>query len=71
VDQPKARSELVDVMRGIAILLVLIYHFHIAYRLDQGFFANVLPATMVRDIARNGNYGVTIFFAIITVRKSR
>ena len=51
-------------MRGIAILLVLIHHFHIAYRLDQGFFASVLPATLVRDIARNGNYGVTIFFAI-------
>ena len=51
-------------MRGIAILLVLILHFHAAYGLDQGFFATHLSAKFVRALARNGTYGVTIFFVI-------
>jgi peptidoglycan/LPS O-acetylase OafA/YrhL len=54
----------IDAMRGASILLVLIHHFHIAYRLDQGIFASLLSARFVRAVARNGNYGVTIFFAI-------
>lgn len=58
------RNAVIDSMRGISILLVLIHHFHIAYRLDQGFFAALLSARFVRAVARNGNYGVTIFFAV-------
>src|SRR5258708_4908438 len=64
MSQSNVRSELVDVMRGVSILLVLILHFQIAYRLDQGFFATFLSEKFVRAVARNGNYGVTIFFAI-------
>jgi peptidoglycan/LPS O-acetylase OafA/YrhL len=64
MNQSNARNELVDVMRGVSILLVLILHFQIAYRLDQGFFATLLSEKFVRAVARNGNYGVTIFFVI-------
>lgn len=49
------RNGRIDVLRGIAILLVLIHHFNIAYPLGGG---------LVHRIARNGNYGVTMFFAI-------
>ena len=43
-------------MRGIAIALVLLHHFNIAYPLGGGW--------LVHAVARNGNYGVTMFFAI-------
>ena len=49
------RNARIDVLRGIAILLVLIHHFNIAYPLGGG---------LVHRIARNGNYGVTMFFVI-------
>jgi peptidoglycan/LPS O-acetylase OafA/YrhL len=49
------RDDLIDVLRGVAILLVLLLHFHIAYRFDN---------RLVGKIAWNGNYGVTIFFVI-------
>lgn len=50
-----SRNQNIDLLRGIAILLVLILHFHLAYHFDQNFLA---------IIARNGNYGVTMFFVI-------
>jgi peptidoglycan/LPS O-acetylase OafA/YrhL len=64
MNKSNPRSGLVDAMRGISILLVLILHFHAAYGLDQGFFATHLSAQFVRALARNGYYGVTIFFVI-------
>jgi peptidoglycan/LPS O-acetylase OafA/YrhL len=62
--QSKSRNGLIDILRGVSILLVLIHHFDIAYRLDRGIFANVLSAKFVHAVARNGNYGVIIFFTI-------
>ena len=43
----------IDVLRGIAIFLVLVHHFCIPYKIDELLL-----------IARNGNYGVTMFFVI-------
>lgn len=54
----------IDVLRGIAILLVLFHHFNIAYRLEETWLADVFGWPALRTLARNGNYGVTIFFAI-------
>lgn len=48
-----ARQQRIDAIRGVAILLVLLNHFNIAYRLDA-----------LRLLARNGNYGVTLFFVV-------
>ena len=48
------RSRRIDTLRGIAILLVLLHHFSIAYPLPE----------FVRAVVRNGNYGVTIFFVV-------
>jgi peptidoglycan/LPS O-acetylase OafA/YrhL len=58
------RSARIDVLRGIAILLVLLHHFNIAYRLEDTFLAHVFGWEAVRAVARNGNYGVTMFFVI-------
>lgn len=53
----KTRNELIDVLRGVAIILVLILHFHLSYPLEFGNIINL-------EFLRNGNYGVTMFFVI-------
>jgi peptidoglycan/LPS O-acetylase OafA/YrhL len=58
------RDYRIDVLRGVSILLVLILHFHLAYNLANSPLAAVLSAKFVEAVARNGNYGVTIFFVI-------
>ncbi|WLE60887.1 acyltransferase [Burkholderia plantarii] len=59
-----ARSHGVDLLRGTAILLVLILHFHLTYRLDVLPFDLPWLADAIRAVARNGNYGVTMFFTV-------
>jgi peptidoglycan/LPS O-acetylase OafA/YrhL len=58
------RDYRIDVLRGVSILLVLILHFDLAYNLAIGPFAAIFSAKFVCAVARNGNYGVTIFFVI-------
>lgn len=58
------RSLRIDVIRGVAVLLVLLHHFNIAYRLDDTVLAGAFGWDTVRAVARNGNYGVTMFFVI-------
>ena len=54
----------IDRLRGIAIALVLVHHFHLAYRLYDTTLASVVGIDAVRAVVRNGNYGVTMFFTI-------
>lgn len=58
------RDYRIDVLRGVSILLVLILHFHLAYNLAKSSFASWFSPNFVTAVARNGNYGVTIFFVI-------
>lgn len=58
------RNRGVDLIRGVSILLVLFHHFNIAYRLDDTFLSHVFGWSAIRALARNGNYGVTMFFVI-------
>jgi peptidoglycan/LPS O-acetylase OafA/YrhL len=58
------RNRKIDLLRGISILLVLFHHFNIAYRLDDTLLSRVFGWEAVRAVARNGNYGVTMFFVI-------
>lgn len=58
------RSPRIDVIRGVSILLVLFHHFVIAYRLDATTLARLAGWDAVRAVARNGNYGVTLFFVV-------
>ncbi|MBN3806350.1 acyltransferase [Paraburkholderia sp. Ac-20336] len=58
------RNRRVDLLRGVSILLVLFHHFNIAYPLNDTSLARVFGWDAVRAVARNGNYGVTMFFVI-------
>ena len=59
------RNYKIDVLRGISILLVLIHHFNIPYKLHDTFLGiQILGESLSTLIARNGNYGVTMFFVI-------
>lgn len=58
------RNYTIDFLRGVAILLVLVLHFNIAYHLDQSALNRIFSVNFIKAIASNGNYGVTIFFVI-------
>jgi len=59
------RNTYIDLLRGIAISLVLILHFNLAYQLIKNSTSvNSLSSQFLYLLTHNGNYGVTIFFAI-------
>ena len=59
------RNYKIDVLRGIAIILVLLHHFNIPYKLQDTFLGvQVFGESLSHLMARNGNYGVTLFFVI-------
>lgn len=59
------RNYKIDVLRGICILLVLLHHFNIPYKLHDTFLGvQVFGESLSTLLARNGNYGVTMFFVI-------
>ena len=59
------RNYKIDILRGISILLVLIHHFNIPYKLHDTFLGILIGGESLSTlIARNGNYGVTMFFVI-------
>ena len=59
------RNYKIDILRGISILLVLIHHFNIPYKLHDTFLGIPIGSESLSTlIARNGNYGVTMFFVI-------
>ena len=58
------RNNGVDLLRSAAILLVLLHHFNIAYDLLHSALGQALSPWLVRAVCRNGNYGVTMFFAV-------
>ena len=58
------RDARIDLLRGVAILVVMLLHFSLTYRLGQSPIADWLTPGFVRAVIVNGNYGVTMFFAI-------
>lgn len=58
------RNRRTDLIRGVSILLVLFHHFATVYRLDDTALARAFGWEAVHAVARNGNYGVTMFFVV-------
>lgn len=59
------RNEFIDILRFIAISLVLLHHFNIPYKLYDTFLTfSIFDESFITLLARNGNYGVTMFFVI-------
>ncbi len=61
---PFGRNARIDFLRGIAICCVLLLHFTLAYGLKNSPLGTLLNPALLRAMALNGNYGVTIFFVI-------
>src|SRR5437868_4207836 len=58
------RHPRIDLLRGVAVLCVLIVHFALAYGLEDSPLGTLLFPGLLQTITGNGNYGVTIFFVI-------
>jgi peptidoglycan/LPS O-acetylase OafA/YrhL len=59
------RSPLVDAVRGISILLVMLFHFDMYYHLGTCLPVKALHlGHLLTLITRNGYFGVTMFFVI-------
>ncbi|MBC9229769.1 acyltransferase [bacterium SPL81] len=55
----------IDSLRFISIILVLLHHFNIPYKLfDTSINFQIFGENITTLLARNGNYGVTMFFVI-------
>lgn len=61
---PSGRNARVDFVRGVAILVVLLLHFALAYRLNNCPLAAIVGMPATRALFFNGNYGVTAFFVV-------
>jgi peptidoglycan/LPS O-acetylase OafA/YrhL len=59
-----ARNAPIDLLRGVAILLVLLLHYSLTYRLSRSPLADWFGVDAVRAVVNNGNYGVTMFFVV-------
>lgn len=59
-----ARNPRIDVLRGVSILVVLLLHFTLSYRLGASPLAAIVGPKLLRALLINGNYGVTMFFTI-------
>jgi peptidoglycan/LPS O-acetylase OafA/YrhL len=61
---PKNRSEVIDLLRGISILLVVLYHGDDFFTIQASGFAPLFPPWAADILFQSGYYGVTIFFVI-------
>jgi peptidoglycan/LPS O-acetylase OafA/YrhL len=58
------RHALVDVIRGVSILLVILLHVQIRIPFQKMEFFQAAPTALGRFLFRNGNDGVRMFFVI-------
>lgn len=60
----QGRNDRIDVLRGIAIAMVMLLHFSLTYRLQDGPLGQLFGAEVVRGVVIWGNFGVTMFFVV-------
>ncbi len=58
------RNAPIDLLRGIAVVLVMLLHYSLTYRLPDSWLGDVFTPKSVARLVMNGNYGVTMFFVI-------
>lgn len=58
------RNLYIDMLRGVSILLVMLLHYTLSYRLVSSPLREWIPAPTLHAIFYNGNYGVSMFFVI-------
>jgi peptidoglycan/LPS O-acetylase OafA/YrhL len=58
------RNVYIDVLRGMAIVMVMLLHFSLTYRLHASPLNQWISVPVLRTIFFNGNYGVSVFFVI-------
>lgn len=59
------RNAGIDVLRGVAILMVLLLHFSLTYQLwDSGFLESLIGHDWATSMLRWGNFAVTMFFVV-------
>lgn len=64
MNPPLQRNLPIDLLRGVAILLVLVLHFTLAFGLSDSWVGDLIGKEWTGRLALNGNYGVTLFFTI-------
>lgn len=58
------RNAHIDFLRGVAILLVLLLHYALAYKLTNFPLTPLIGKDAVAAVFMNGNFGVTMFFVV-------
>jgi len=59
-----ARSQGIDVLRGLAVLFVVLHHIHIRFRINKFAVTDLLPPDIARVFFWSGYYSVIAFFVI-------
>ena len=54
----------IDVLRGLAVLAVVLHHVHLRFLLNHFDVATLLPKPVARVVFWSGYYGVIVFFVI-------
>lgn len=60
----QGRNLSIDMLRGVCILLVMLLHYSLTYRLQFSPLQAWVSVPVLRTIFLNGNYGVSVFFVI-------
>jgi peptidoglycan/LPS O-acetylase OafA/YrhL len=62
--QGKPRWEGIDVLRGVSVLLVVLHHIHIRFRINRIDVSDLVPEPIARVLFWSGYYSVIAFFVI-------